>query len=280
MKIETYYHEKVIQGLTQNALQFSSINNIPIQPTQTIEPYKLDFLPVNMDLSFCGLKNEKKILTGRNEEENLIVGSITKQQLFYRLSLLCSLSGLQIPQSVCQGVTLVEDNRLKQHLPAGRFIFIEFEELYIAHPSNIKLLSLEVEEFDDKLNNVYDEFETDLEMNIDLIHDNSEFPDYIHFHQNQIITHSKLTRKEQREFDFGEFMMTKVLANILEDCQKHVKKARSKLIHSGRHVANKAALKYANYGNKFFINGEKIETIQEMGREGMSDVFKYYARVM
>ena len=66
-----------------------------------------------------------------------------------------------------------------------------------------------------------------------MIYDGSEFPDEIFIPEDfKIISHSKLSSDELKEFDFSEFMAGKVTQNILEECQLAPLKEQTSLVHT------------------------------------------------
>lgn len=266
MKKKIYRWDNIVVGGTVEAILYAYINNCYLLYNRIKPLSTFDFLNPKYDLSFCGLKNESKILKGVShlyKEENLTIG-LHKSELINAIMPLMSLNG-KIPFAEnLVSMTYTLDGNLRIVGNRGKYLNVSFDNLYIFEPSMLKNFPLEAPTLfsDDYL--VEDEFSFEGEFLHDFININSGFPNYIHNMGDHLLAISRLNHEELQDFDFGEFMSQFVVNEYLaEYCQKQPLETKIVAIHTQRRVESVGPIKYVDKPNIFYKT-DSLDEIMEM----------------
>jgi len=206
-------HDKIVVGSSLKAVMFAFINELPIFFSVPQKPFFFNKLPVDLDLSFLSIHNEKIKLNGIGAEKEV---GLPQEDLWNKLMFILSYVGKSPLADFCDsmrynGETLVFSNFF------SKIAEVSFNTCYYFGDNNCYRL-IDQKEIDKGNYLCYDwiAFNSGGKHEIDFIHTEDDFVKDIWFHPSERIDGrtkvkdacvvSCLTDSQLMDFDYSETM--------------------------------------------------------------------------
>jgi hypothetical protein len=206
-------HDKIVVGSSLKAVMFAFINELPIFFSVPQKPFFFNKLPVDLDLSFLSINNEKIKLNGIGAEKEV---GLPQEDLWNKLMFILSYVGKSPLADFCDsmrynGETLVFSNFF------SKIAEVSFNTCYYFGDNNCYRL-IDQKEIDKGNYLCYDwiAFNSGGKHEIDFIHTEDDFVKDIWFHPSERIDGrtkvkdacvvSCLTDSQLMDFDYSETM--------------------------------------------------------------------------